>query len=375
MRKIYIAGLAIILVIAALAVGMTITGKSTGQNEIKVGFIGPLTGDFSIIGIENLRGIQLAAEEINANGGIHGKKIRLVVEDDQYLPANTVKAFEKTTSVDDIDYIMTVSYSGFLSIAPRADDRKIIVVDSLETSKEIANAGDYVFGIGIYDEGIGYTLAEFVRNNIQSEKAGIIFYNGDAFPFLVKDAFVERFEQLDGKVVSVQEYGSETKDFRSHLEKIKSSGAQAIVVIGYDEAGFAVRQAREFGMNATILAIDTTLSEGFRKNAGEAYEGIYFTSWESDDKAAEQAFVRSYQSRYAEEPQQILFVVTGYDAMRVLAKSMENSDSTDQVKANLYALRGFEGISGSLTMSEDGIVRTIEEKMYRIENGKPVRIE
>ena len=365
-----------IIVMVALAVGMTSTGKSTAQSEIKIGFIGPLTGDFAIIGTENLRGIELAVDEINTNSGINGKKVSLVIEDDWFQPAQTVSAFEKVVTIENVGYVMTVSYSGFLSIAPRADEKRVIVIESLETSKEIADAGEYVFGIGIYDEGIGFTLADFARNNLGTDTAGIIFYNGDAFPLLTKNTFKERFEQLGGQVVSIQEYGSETKDFRSHLEKIRSSGAQAIVVIGYDEAGFAARQIRELGITKPILAIDTTLSEGFRKNAGEAYEGIYFTSWESDNKTAEQRFVESYQNKYGEQPQQILFVVTGYDAMRALAEVMKGSNfSTEQVKTNLYDLKGFGGISGNLTMSEDGIVRTIEESMFRIQDGKPVRIE
>src|SRR3989338_569618 len=292
-----------IIVMVALAVGMTSTGKSTAQSEIKIGFIGPLTGDFAIIGTENLRGIELAVDEINTNSGINGKKVSLVIEDDWFQPAQTVSAFEKVVTIENVGYVMTVSYSGFLSIAPRADEKRVIVIESLETSKEIADAGEYVFGIGIYDEGIGFTLADFARNNLCTDTAGIIFYNGDAFPLLTKNTFKERFEQLGGQVVSIQEYGSETKDFRSHLEKIRSSGAQAIVVIGYDEAGFAARQIRELGITKPILAIDTTLSEGFRKNAGEAYEGIYFTSWESDNKTAEQRFVESYQNKYGEQPQ------------------------------------------------------------------------
>ena len=166
-----------IIVMVALAVGMTSTGKSTAQSEIKIGFIGPLTGDFAIIGTENLRGIELAVDEINTNSGINGKKVSLVIEDDWFQPAQTVSAFEKVVTIENVGYVMTVSYSGFLSIAPRADEKRVIVIESLETSKEIADAGEYVFGIGIYDEGIGFTLADFARNNLGTDTAGIIFYN------------------------------------------------------------------------------------------------------------------------------------------------------------------------------------------------------
>ena len=361
-----------------LAVAVTIMlllGYGTpAKDEIKIGFIGPLTGDYAIIGVENLRGIELAVDEINSMGGIDGKIVRVIVEDDELSIPRTISAFEKLTSADGISFVFTVSYGGFISTAPLADQKKVVLIESLDTSKEIADAGrEYAFGIGVYDEAIGEMLSEYAYANLGKE-AGIIYNNNEAFMLLTKNSFHERFEHLGGSV-EVQEYSTDTKDFRAHIAKIRAANPDMVVILGFDEAGFVARQIREMGISIPLLSIDTTLSEGFRKNAGEAYEGIYFTSWESEDKKAEQEFIESYQNKYGEKPQQILFVVTGYDAMKAMAKSMEDSGfSTEQVKENLYALLDFEGISGNLTMGEDGIVRTIVEKMYRIEDGKPVRI-
>jgi branched-chain amino acid transport system substrate-binding protein len=347
----------------------------TAEKEIKIGWIGPLSGDGAIIGSENLRGVQMAIDDLNSMGGIRGKKIRLIIEDDKMQAESTVNAFEKLTEFDNVKNVIVTAYSGVLALQSRAEQKNIVVMSSLDTSKELADAGDNIFAVGVYDEGIGYALADFATKKLHVEKAAIIYYNGEAFTHLTKDSITKKLEQNGAKVVLTQEYAAGERDFRAQLLKIPED-ADAVFVVGYEEAGFILKQAKEMKINKPMLAIDTTLSEGFQKNAGDALEGLYFTSWIANTSHAKKVLDEIYVNKYSSKPEQPLFVATGYDATTVLANAIKNSDETpDSVKSNLYMTRDFQGITGNLTMSPDGIVRTIEESMFRIENGTAVPVE
>ncbi len=321
-----------------------------------VGWIGPLSGDYAIVGRENLRGVQLALDEFN-------NSIKLVVEDDQYDETKTITAYQKLTQVENAKSLLLVTYGGVLALSPQAENDNTIIVSSVDTSEEIANAGENVFGIGIYDEGIGFELADFAVNKLSAKTIGVLYNNVDPFVLLV----VESFKQKAGDArVIVEQYQPEDKDFRTQLAKLKE--VDALIIIGFDEAGLAAKKARELGIKAPLLGIDTVLSEGYKNNAGPAYEGMYFTSWTPSDKKQYNSFVQRYKAKFGEEPQQILFAATGYDAAKTLFNALDKD-----VKNELATLQS-EGLTGELTMSQDGIVRSVREQMHQIQKGQAVAL-
>lgn len=349
-----------------LGILFVLIGCSEEPESIVVGWSGPLSGDYAIIGVENLRGVQLALDEINDS------RIKLVIEDDQFDETKTLTAYQKLVQFNNIKSFLTVTYGGVLALGNRAEPDSVIIVDSLDTSEEIANAGEGVFGIGIYDEGIGYSLAEFSAVNLNSKKAGILYNDVDPFPLLVVTAFQQKYEANVGSKARFEKYSPEDKDFRTPLLKLKD--ADALVIIGFDEAGLAVRQARELGINAPILGIDTSTSEGFKKNAGFAYEGLYFTSWTPVDKVGEASFVSKYKSKFGKEPNQLLFAATGYDSMMIIADALQETDNYDVLKQKMYGIMNYKGLTGEITMSPDGISRTVREEMHQIRNGTVVLV-
>lgn len=233
-------------------------------------------------------------------------------------------------------------------------------------------AGENVFGIGIYDEGIGFELADFTVQKLSAKTIGVLYNNVDPFVLLV----VNSFEQQVGEraKIIVERYQPEDKDFRTQLLKLKNEQVDALLIIGFDEAGLAARQAREIGITAPLLGIDTVLSEGYKNNAGIAYEEMYFTSWLPSDKAAYDAFVERYKTKFGEDPQQVLFAATGYDAAKTLFSALEKSTDPSAVKNSLASLQNAQGLTGTLTMSPDGIVRSVREQMHQIQNGQPVAL-
>jgi len=355
------------LFLVLLVIG--VSGCAQEVEEVTIGWIGPLTGDVAFLGISNKQGVELAVKEINDKGGINGKPVRVIFEDDSYDSKKSVTAFQKLVNVDGVDAVLMVTYSGLLSVATMADEQKVITVNSLDTSEEIAKAGDWVFGVGVYDEAIGYSLAEHLVSQGVG-KAGLIYYQDDAFFPLVKNGFVERFEELGGEVVIIEGYSTGETDFRSRLLKVQEAGAEAIGILGYDEGGFALKQARELDVQALYFGADTVTSPNFIANANDNVDGLVFTFWEGIDQPKVPEFIAAFTQNYGEAPEFILYTGVGYDATNVVANALGSTDP----KAALYGLQDYQGLTGTLTMSPDGIVRTITEDIYRFEGTDFVRV-
>ena len=347
-------------------------GRVIQEEKIIIGFTGPLTGDSAFLGKSAQKGIQLAVDEINLKGGVNGKQVKVIYEDDQMVEQLTYTAYQKLVNVNRANAILSVSYGGILSIADRAGQDKIPIINTIDTSEELADAGDYVFAVGIYDEGIGYTIADFAKQ--KSNKVAVIYYQAEPFVVLVKDSFKERYESLGGEVTIEEGYAPSHNDFRTTLLKAKQAGIDTLIVLGYDEAGLSLRQAKEINSEMTFIGMDTFSSEVFLDIAGNAAEGAYFTFWEAPDKQEYSNFIKRFKAKYGKEPSQPLFTSTSYDSMKLLAKAMEKAEKGEALKQALYEIKDFNGLSGSLTMSNDGIVRSIQEEIFQIKENNFVKI-
>ncbi|MBW2991334.1 ABC transporter substrate-binding protein [Candidatus Woesearchaeota archaeon] len=373
----------ILLVLLVIGLGgcmTTPTGKAVQQAQleeepIKIGFIGPLTGEMAALGINNLKGIQVAVNEINSYGGINGKQIELISEDDQGMNVDAVNAYRKLKDVDEVNAVMLPLYTTYVTVAEFADRDKFLIIDSLDTSEEIADMGEYSFAIGIYDEGIGITIADFVYKELGETEVGLAYNIEDAFMALVREGFMPRYEELGGEILVDEEFDFSTTDFRSILLKADYADVDTLIVLGYDESGFLLRQAEEIGFDFTFVGSDMFSSQNFRDNAGGAEQGAYFTFWNPPNSPEYKSFLSRYKAIHGEEPHEILFSAIGYDALHVLASAMSKSDlSTDAIKNQLYRVKDFKGLSGTLTMSGDGIVRSVKESIFRIEGKNFVEI-
>ncbi|MDO8661296.1 MAG: ABC transporter substrate-binding protein, partial [Candidatus Woesearchaeota archaeon] len=229
-------------------------------------------------------------------------------------------------------------------------------------------------GVGIYDEGIGWLLADSACTKLGLKKSAVLYNSEDAFMQLVKDSFSQKSKELGCEIVLEEAYTYETKDFRTLLLKAKERGADALLVAGYDEAGLVLRQAGELGLNFTIFGTETFTSKNFLANAGDSVEGAYFTSWNSDSREYKD-FLVEFQKKYSALPEQPLFSATGYDSVMVLVEAMkQGATSGESLKKALLLVNNLDGITGTLTMSPDGIVRVVKEEMFRIEGASVVKV-
>ncbi len=343
----------------------------TPEGEIiKIGFIGPLTGDAAIIGEENLNGIVLAVEELNSGGGINGREIKLIIKDDQLDNKETITQYNQLVSIEGVSYVLTVTYGGFIALANQAEQDNTILINSLDASEEFSGISNNAFAIGIYDESIGYAIADYL-NSKGIDETGLLSNLEDPFMILIGNAFKDRF---DGEV-SEEHYIFDNKDFRTILNKLSSH--EYIVLLGWEETGRIVKQAVELGMETKFIGIDTFASEDFRKNTNNNYEGLSFTFWQgSEENEKYNRLISDYSSGFEKNPENVLFVATGYDAMMVLGEVLRSCvhDVNCAVNKLREDINNFEGATGPITIDPDGITRSIQETIHTYLNGEIVAI-
>ncbi|PIN74549.1 hypothetical protein COV18_06640 [Candidatus Woesearchaeota archaeon CG10_big_fil_rev_8_21_14_0_10_37_12] len=356
--------------VLVLFLSIFLVSCSGESNEtIKIGWVGPLTGDGASFGKDNLLGVTQAIDDINSNWGVNNKQVELIVEDSQLDETRMINAYSKFTQINNVNVILSPDYGGLLAVVDKADQEKVVIVNSLDTSDELARAGKYLFAVGIHDENIGYALADFA---IEQSTSVAVIYNQDPITALVDEAFERRYQELGGETVITEGYKDANNDFRTILLKVKEKSVAMVLVLGFDESGFIFRQAKELGLNFTFLAMDTVTSENFFANAGDASEGIYFTSWDATGAAYQE--LEAKLKAKGTVPQQPLFTAAGYDAVQFVAKAMNGGESGKALHDAMYEIKNLYGITGILTMSPDGIVRTVNEEMYQIQNGEFVKL-
>ena len=178
MKKYLAAVVVIILIVVFIA--WNNKGPGVEDNKVTFGWFGPLSGPVASVGEQNLRGIQLAIKD-------YGKgNIKLDIEDDQFNAKNSISAYEKLKT-EKVFIMLSPTYSGLMALAPRADTDKVLIADSLDSSSEIANAGEYLLGLGYYADGHGANFAQKIEAS--GAKKVAVLYNQSTLPQLIVNAF------------------------------------------------------------------------------------------------------------------------------------------------------------------------------------------
>jgi len=345
--------------------------SSESSEKISIGFISPLTGDVAPVGESARGGMELALEDINAAGGINGKRVEGIYEDSACKPQLAVLAIQKLINEDHIKVIVGAGCSSeVLAAAPIAEENKVILLGYGSSSPDITHAGDYIFRTWPSDTEQGKAIAdELIKKSIV--KVAIINANSDYNLGLAK-AFQEAYEKQKGTVVIQEIYEQEASDFRAQLTKIKGKekDVDALVIIPYMEAGLLMKQARGIGIALPFYASETVGSEEIIKEAAGAAEGVvYATAKFNEDAPSTNTFLERYEKKYGRKPVYPAFAANAYDATRLLADALSTGESTENVKQYLYNVKDYPGIAGMLTIDENGDALK-ESQLMIIQNGK-----
>ena len=332
---------------------------SVSAQEIVVGEFASLTGSEATFGVNSSNGVELAKDEINNAGGLlGGRKIKIVLEDDQSKPGQPSAAVKKLVASDKaIAIIGEISSSRSLEAAPICQNAKIPMVSPGSTNPSVTEKGDYIFRVCFIDPFQGTVMAKFALDQLHAKKIAILQDVKSDYSKGLAQFFKEYFTSHGGEIVAELSYtgGGTDKDFRAQLTKIKTRQPDAIFVPGYyTEAGLIAKQARSLGIKVPLLGGDGWDSPKLTEIGGAALDGCYFSTHFSvqDKNPKVQDFVKKYQAKFQALPDGM--APLGYDAMMILGQAIKTAGSTDGTKIRdaLASVKDYSGVTGNITIDE-----------------------
>lgn len=326
-------------------------------DEILIGEVGSLTGSEATFGTSTRDGIDLAIKQINSEGGIKGKKLRVIVMDDQGKPEEAATAVTKLITQDKVTAILgEVASSRSLAMGPIAQSHKVPMVTPSSTNPKVTQVGDYVFRVCFIDPFQGSVMAKFATDTLKVKKAAILRDIKNDYSVGLANFFTETFKKTGGEVVVDQSYSAGDVDFKSQLTSIKGKNPEVIFVPGYyTEVGLIARQARELGIKAPLLGGDGWDSTKLTEIGGNALNGSYFSNhYSPDDKSPTvQKFIADYKAMFGAVPDGL--AAMGYDAAMVLADAMKRAPtlSNEAIRDALAETKAYPGVTGKITIDKN----------------------
>ena len=328
-------------------------GATDTTGDILVGFYGSLTGDGASFGQSSREGAELAVDELNAAGGVLGRQLRLLVEDDQSKPEEASNAVTKLITQDKVVAVIgEVASRRTLAAAPIAQRYQIPMITPASTNEKVTEVGDYIFRVCFIDPFQGEVLAKFAYNDLKARKVAILRDQAQDYSVGLTDSIAQHFARLGGQVLPPVSYSTGDADFKAALTRIRSEKPDVLFATGYySEAAIITRQARELGMKMPILGGDGWVGDALQ-NGREALNNTYISNHYSGDNPDPivQNFVTAYRKRFNREPDAI--AALGYDAIKVLADSLTRAQTTEGPKLrDAIASADVPGVTGRLKMN------------------------
>lgn len=331
--------------------------SNNSANIIKIGEFASLTGSEATFGISSDNGMKLAVEEINNAGGVLGKKIELITEDNQGKPNETQTVVQKLINRDKVVAILgEVASSRSKAAAPICQQNKIPMITPASTNPEVTAIGDYIFRVCFIDPFQATVMSKFALNSLKVKKVALLIDQRNAYSTGLAESFRKTFVEMGGEIVEEQKYSAGDKDFKAQLTAIKYKNPEAVFIPGYyTDVGLIAIQAREIGINVPLFGGDGWESEKLTEGkAKDALEGCFFSTHLSMDDPSPlvQDFIKKYRAKYNKEPDAM--AVLGYDAAMLLFDAIKRAGSTegDKIRSELSKTKDFKSISGNITINE-----------------------
>jgi branched-chain amino acid transport system substrate-binding protein len=338
-----------------LALILALTGCAQKSDTIKVGEFASLTGKEAAFGQSSHKGTQLAIEEANAAGGVLGKKLELVTEDNQSKAGESATVVKKLISRDKVVALLgEVASSRSLEAAPICQAARIPQISPSSTNPAVTETGDYIFRVCFIDPFQGVVMAKFAKDTLKVRKVAVLTSVSSAYSVGLAKYFKERFAAEGGAVAIEQKYAEGDKDFKAQLTAIKAAGVEGIFVPGYyTEAALVCKQARDLGLQVPVFGGDGWEAPQLIEIGGAAMEGTYFsTHYSAENRTpAITAFLEKFRKRFNNETPDAMAAL-GYDSAMVLIDAIRRAGSTDSAKVRdaLAATRGYVGVTGTTNL-------------------------
>jgi branched-chain amino acid transport system substrate-binding protein len=329
-------------------------------NPIKIGAILPLTGSGASYGVWMKGGAEMAAEEINAGGGIAGRKLEVIYEDHAADASKAVNAMRRLVEVEKVTFSLTSYSAPTLAVQPIAVQNKVVLMNGGGQSDNLANK-DYLYNnIPVVSNEVG-VIANWLAKDKKLTSAVMIVANDEAGRNAAK-TFHERYGAAGGKVLAEEQVALDGTDFRAQLAKLKARGGSLLYISSYGRnVAIIADQARELGITIPMAATSWVLVPEVMKSKGA--EGMLTTRLPFDPDSA---FAKKFKDKYKTDAG--FFAVQYYNATRIFARAAEEAMkkaggtlSGEGVKNAIESVRTFDTISGKLVFQANhGAVMDIE---------------
>ena len=351
-------------------------GENTASGDtIKIGGIGPLTGAAASYGTSVKQGAQIAVDEINAAGGILGKQIEFMFEDDENNEQKSVNAYNTLMDKDMQVLIGSVTSNPCIAVADESVKDGILQITPSGSAKDCTK-NDNAFRICFTDPQQGEKMAEYITGTAGLKKVAAIYDSSDAYSTGILDAFEAKLTSLGGELVAKEAFVSGDKDFKAQLTKISGTDAECLFMpFYYTEVAYVAEQAKSLGISLPYFGCDGW--DGVIKQLNgdtSSIEGAVFLTpfiATSQDETV-QTFVKAYEEKYSATPDQ--FAADAYDAVYAVKAAAEKAGAIEN-DALIKAMTEITltGTTGTMTFSADG---EADKTAYfaKIENGKYVAL-
>lgn len=359
-------------------------GSASGGSDsdtIRIGGLAPLTGDAASYGVAVNNAIQMAVEDINANGGIDGKQIEYIYYDEKGDTTEATNAYNKLVQDDKVVAIIgDVTTKPTLAVAQTSQQDNIPIITATATAAEVTLTGPNIFRACFTDPFQGELMASYASEKLGATKVAVLSDMADDYSSGIAEAFVAKAEELGMQVVADEKYQDGDVDFKSQLTNIKGQNPDVLFLpVYYEDLRLISAQAKEVGVTAQLCGADgwdSVLTDNFDSSVlnGGVFCSQYST--ESTDERV-QSFISTYKEKYEMDPN--MFAVLAYDATNMMAQAISDAGSTDsQAIIDAMAALEYDGLTGHMTFDEDrnpkksAVIVSIQDNAYKfVENYDP----
>ena len=356
----WVAGMVLLLILTQAVIACEASDDEGADGPFRIGVMESLTGPGETYGTVAVRAKQMAADEINAAGGIDGRMLELIVEDSKCGAQDAISAYKKLTSVDGMKIILGTSCSGaMLGVAPLAEADGVVLFSGLASNPDIAQAGDYIFRTQISDIEVGINTGNVLWADGIRRLATITEETDYAEG--VRRTSVAQFTENGGEVVAEERYASDITDFRSQLTKLLAARPDALHVAPQSEfaAGAIVKQARELGYDRPIYGETITVGTIALDIAGDAATGLKaITAAPDPDNEKAQEVLANFRERYSSVTLP-WHLGSAYDDVYIAAECLRQTNDdqdADGFRDCLYGITWSGAIGHDYSFDENGEV-------------------
>jgi branched-chain amino acid transport system substrate-binding protein len=366
-RRVWMGMIAGVLAMSALGLGCDNKTASPGAEpgkaaasdpEWKVGAYFSLSGDDTAFGVDTKEGIELAIDEVNKAGGVKGKPIKVLFEDDKSKPE---EATNKVLQLIDRDHV--VALLGEVASARSkaggivANKKKVPMISPSSTNPDVTKVGPFVFRVCFTDDVQGKMAAQFIVDTQKKKKVALFFASDDLYSSGLAKEFRDEAKKLGAEIVIEKSFLKKETNFTTYINEIKSANPEMIYApIYYNAMTPIARQAKAAGVAGSMfVGGDGWDSDDLLRDAGDEMEGAFYTNHYAPDVPwpSSQAFVSKYKEKFNRAPTGL--AAMGYDAAKLLADAMGRAKEVtpDAIREAIQNTKGFQGATGAITIDAE----------------------